>query len=69
MSIKIPTLHLCVWAAVWLLGGGGAHAAEALPVPDSITAHGVPAIPRAVADELRPYENTRAANLAGLAPR
>ena len=66
------TLAFPLGSLLLLLAGAAASAAEpapaALPVPESILAKGVPAIPASRVEELLPYENIRAAALVDWHP-
>ncbi|MEO6194623.1 MAG: prolyl oligopeptidase family serine peptidase [Thermoanaerobaculia bacterium] len=62
-SLLAATLLLA--AAAW----SAEPAPEVLPVPESISAQGVPSIPASAGADLLPYENIRTANLADWHPK
>ena len=59
--------YLAIALAALAIGVGGARAQTVKP--EAITADGVPAIPRELADALRPYDETRAAAALDWSPR
>ena len=62
-SLLAATLLLA--AAAW----SAEPAPEVLPVPESISAQGIPAIPARAVEDLLPYENIRSASLADWHPK
>jgi dipeptidyl aminopeptidase/acylaminoacyl peptidase len=68
MNGKVASLlaaALLLAAAAW----SAEPAPEVLPVPESISAQGVPAIPARAAEDLLPYENIRTASFADWHPK
>jgi dipeptidyl aminopeptidase/acylaminoacyl peptidase len=68
MNGKVASLlaaALLLAAAAW----SAEPAPEVLPVPESISAQGVPAIPARAVEDLLPYENIRTASLADWHPK
>ncbi len=68
MNGKVASL---IAAALLLAGAAWSAepAPEVLPVPESISAQGVPSIPASAVADLLPYENIRGANLADWHPK